>query len=298
MRLAARTGVGLAALWALRHLGPDSAAAQRLTGWSDNRGHSGSYVLDAMGNRLSEDIRDAQGQTAWKLARTINSLNRVASTTVGSAGAPVTYGYNANGDLTSATQTFNSAARTTQWQLDALRRVAATTSTEGATASVAYNGLDDITKATDFKQVATNYTRDALGNAKAMSNARRLVYVEDQYLWGPEVGAHFADALRDNPDLRLVIVLPVLPDLDGTVSRMTQWHARRAALGPARAWRGRHHNGDDFARRALFAHNCRRLPARVRSGRGEHREIDIFRNVWKNDINRRLDRGFIVKMRR
>jgi hypothetical protein len=45
-----------------------------------------------------------------------------------------------------------------------------------------------------------------------MSNARRLVYVEDQYLWGPEVGAHF-DALRDNPDLRLVIVLPVLPDL-------------------------------------------------------------------------------------
>ena len=74
----------------------------------------------------------------------------------------------------------------------------------------------------------------ALGNAKAMSNARRLVYVEDQYLWGPEVGAHFADALRDNPDLRLVIVLPVLPDLDGTVSRMTQWHARRAALDPIR----------------------------------------------------------------
>jgi phosphatidylserine/phosphatidylglycerophosphate/cardiolipin synthase-like enzyme len=73
----------------------------------------------------------------------------------------------------------------------------------------------------------------ALGNAKAMSNARRLVYVEDQYLWGPEVGAHFADALRDNPDLRLVIVLPVLPDLDGTVSRMTQWHARRAALDPS-----------------------------------------------------------------
>ena len=47
---------------------------------------------------------------------------------------------------------------------------------------------------------------------------------------------------------------------------------------------------------------CRRLLLRCwnhfRSGRGEHREIDIFRNVWKNDINRRLDRGFIVKMRR
>ena len=46
-------------------------------------------------------------------------------------------------------------------------RIGLQVSNSGATASVAYNGLDDITKATDFKQVATNYTRDALGNAKA-----------------------------------------------------------------------------------------------------------------------------------
>ena len=38
--------------------------------------------------------------------------------------------------------------------------------------------------------------------------------------------------LARQPGPALVIVLPVLPDLDGTVSRMTQWHACRAALRP------------------------------------------------------------------
>lgn len=72
----------------------------------------------------------------------------------------------------------------------------------------------------------------ALANAKAMSRARRLVYVEDQYLWSEQVGEHFATALRHRPELRLVIVLPILPDLDGTVSRTTQWHARLLAMRP------------------------------------------------------------------
>lgn len=80
-------------------------AAQRLTGWSDNRGASGTYVLDGMGNRLSEQVRNAQGQVVWKLARSINSLNRVASLQTGTAGAPVNYQYDANGDLISTTQT-------------------------------------------------------------------------------------------------------------------------------------------------------------------------------------------------
>lgn len=70
----------------------------------------------------------------------------------------------------------------------------------------------------------------ALGNAKALAQARKLVYVEDQYLWSREVGEHFASALRAQPDLRLVVVLPVLPDLDGSLSRTTQWHARLLAL--------------------------------------------------------------------
>ena len=38
-----------------------------------------------------------------------------------------------------------------------------------------------------------------LGNTKAIAQAERLVYVEDQYLWSEEVGEHFAGALRDEP---------------------------------------------------------------------------------------------------
>ncbi|RYF51208.1 MAG: RHS repeat protein, partial [Comamonadaceae bacterium] len=94
-------------------------AAQRLTGWSDNRGHSGTYTLDAMGNRTQEAVRNAQGQTAWSLARSINNLNRVASTTVGGQ-QTTSYGYDANGE---ANRTTNGLNQSTQLGLDALRRV-------------------------------------------------------------------------------------------------------------------------------------------------------------------------------
>jgi phosphatidylserine/phosphatidylglycerophosphate/cardiolipin synthase-like enzyme len=70
----------------------------------------------------------------------------------------------------------------------------------------------------------------ALGNAKAIAHARKLIYVEDQYLWGEEVGEHFATVLRANPELRLIIVLPVLPDVEAGIGRTTQLHARLLAI--------------------------------------------------------------------
>ncbi|MFI8615999.1 RHS repeat-associated core domain-containing protein [Acidovorax sp. NPDC077693] len=137
-------------------------AAQRLTGWTDNRGASATYVLDGMDNRKSEEVRNAQGQVAWNLARTINSLNRVESVTVGPQAA-ITYGYDANGDLF---RTTNGLGVSTHFGLDALRRVQAIHDSELATATLTYNALDSVTQASDFKGVATTYERDALGNAK------------------------------------------------------------------------------------------------------------------------------------
>ncbi|MBT9512814.1 MAG: hypothetical protein IV104_10755 [Acidovorax sp.] len=136
-------------------------AAQRLTGWSDNRGNSGSYTLDAMGNRTREEVRNAQGQLAWLLARSINGLNLVESTTVGGQ-QTTTWGFDANADTVRGT---NGANETTQLSLDALRRVKAITNAANATASLSYNALDAVTQASDFKGVATTYARDALGNA-------------------------------------------------------------------------------------------------------------------------------------
>ncbi len=71
-----------------------------------------------------------------------------------------------------------------------------------------------------------------LGNLKAITQADRLVYVEDQYLWSAEVGEHFGSALRDNPELRVVVVLPLVPDEDGSVAEPPQLYGRRLAMGP------------------------------------------------------------------
>ncbi len=55
----------------------------------------------------------------------------------------------------------------------------------------------------------------ARGYTKAIKRARRLIYLEDQYLWSTEVARLFADALTDNPELHLVAVVPRHPDVDG-----------------------------------------------------------------------------------
>lgn len=58
----------------------------------------------------------------------------------------------------------------------------------------------------------------ARGFAKALRRARRLVYIEDQYMWSPHIARLFGDALTANPDLHLVVVLPRHPDVDGRLA--------------------------------------------------------------------------------
>ncbi|GAA4400031.1 phospholipase D-like domain-containing protein [Fodinibacter luteus] len=70
----------------------------------------------------------------------------------------------------------------------------------------------------------------AHGNTKAVRHARRLIYLEDQYLWSREVGRHFGDALRENPGLRLIAVIPMVPDVDGAVSMPPQLYGRQLAM--------------------------------------------------------------------
>ncbi len=69
----------------------------------------------------------------------------------------------------------------------------------------------------------------ARGYAKALRRARRLVYVEDQYLWSTEVAEVFAAALRREPRLHLVAVVPRFPEQDGRLGLLA------AALGHSRA---------------------------------------------------------------
>ncbi len=87
---------------------------------------------------------------------------------------------------------------------------------------------DLLTKGFDF---APDGERSiAAANTKVVGQARRLIYLEDQYLWSEEVGRHFGAALRANPDLRIIIVIPIAPDMDGGVSFAAQLYGRRLAM--------------------------------------------------------------------
>jgi RHS repeat-associated protein len=142
-------------------------AAHRLIGWSNNRGESGLYTLDGMGNRTAEQIKDSAGNVAWNAARTINNINRLSAQTEGLNQAS-SFGYDANGELTRTTNGLN---QSTQYGLDGLRRIKSITNAASAAATLQYNALDAVTEAKDFKGVATTYARDAQGNATSEASA-------------------------------------------------------------------------------------------------------------------------------
>jgi phosphatidylserine/phosphatidylglycerophosphate/cardiolipin synthase-like enzyme len=69
----------------------------------------------------------------------------------------------------------------------------------------------------------------ARGYSKALLRARRLIYLEDQYLWGAHVGGLFTRVLREQPDLHIIAVVPLHPDLDGA-QRFPQLLGRSRAM--------------------------------------------------------------------
>src|SRR3954447_11311877 len=54
--------------------------------------------------------------------------------------------------------------------------------------------------------------------SKAFSRARRLIYIEDQYLWSADIARVIGRALEMQPELRVVVVVPRYPDEDGRTS--------------------------------------------------------------------------------
>ncbi|MCA2214780.1 phospholipase D family protein [Jidongwangia harbinensis] len=74
----------------------------------------------------------------------------------------------------------------------------------------------------------------ARGYTKAIKRARRLIYLEDQYLWSSEVAQLFADALRANPELHLIAVVPRYPDVDGRFALPPNQVGREEAISLCR----------------------------------------------------------------
>jgi phosphatidylserine/phosphatidylglycerophosphate/cardiolipin synthase-like enzyme len=70
---------------------------------------------------------------------------------------------------------------------------------------------------------------------KAFARARRLIAIEDQYLWSAEVARVMADALRQSPDLLLIALVPRFPEAGGRLSEPPELVGHHAAVEEVRA---------------------------------------------------------------
>lgn len=112
---------------------------------------------------------------------------------------------------------------------------------------------------------------------KVLKRARRLIYLEDQYLWAPFVADLLADALRDHPELHLIAVVPRYPDKQGA-GRWPSLVGRQEAIRVCRSA-----GGDRFG--IYDVENPVGVPVYV------HSKVVVVDDVWamigSDNLNRR-----------
>jgi len=74
----------------------------------------------------------------------------------------------------------------------------------------------------------------ARGYSKALARSEQLVYIEDQYLWSRDIAETFVSSLQTSPDLRVIAVLPHVPDQSAPLSKLPQQLGRIEALAMLR----------------------------------------------------------------
>jgi phosphatidylserine/phosphatidylglycerophosphate/cardiolipin synthase-like enzyme len=113
---------------------------------------------------------------------------------------------------------------------------------------------------------------------KAFARARCLVYLEDQYLWSRPVAKIIAAALRDQPGLHVIAVVPRHPDNDGPISRVPPLLARHDLMKECAAA-----GGDRFAVYDLENHEGTAVYV--------HAKVVVVDDVWamigSDNLNRR-----------
>jgi YD repeat-containing protein len=109
-------------------------AAHRLIAIQDSAGDKVAYTLDAMGNRVEEDVSDPQGTLTQTRARVYDSLNRLVQA-IGAQSQATQYAYDPQGNRTSVTDPLN---QTTLSAYDALNRLVSLTDPANGTTSYAY----------------------------------------------------------------------------------------------------------------------------------------------------------------
>jgi len=118
----------------------------------------------------------------------------------------------------------------------------------------------------------------ARGYIKAFRRASRLIYLEDQYLWSYRAADELCAALRREPELLVVAVIPRYPDPDGRLA------GTASALGREEVQEALYGAGGD--RVAIYdLENDRGTPIYV------HSKVCIVDDVWcavgSDNLNRR-----------
>ncbi len=135
-------------------------AAHRLTEVTDALGGKIHYTLDAIGNRIKEDILDSSGNIVKTHSRVYDALNRLAQD-IGAYNQTTHYQYDANGNPTKITDANGHA---TQHQYDSLDRLIRTTDALAGLTDYQYNGQDRLTQVTDANNHSTFYSYNGLGD--------------------------------------------------------------------------------------------------------------------------------------
>ena len=114
--------------------------------------------------------------------------------------------------------------------------------------------------------------------AHAFTRARTLIYIEDQYFWSDVVADALGRALRREPRLQVIAVVPRFPEKDGRLSGPPMRYGQRLA------WELLHEAGGD--RFALFdLENAEGTPIYV------HAKVCVVDDEWmtigSDNLNRR-----------
>lgn len=135
--------------------------AHRLTGISDASGNRISYALDSVGNITGQNIFDPNGVLVRARDWVFNELGRMTDA-LGAQGQTIAvYGYDANGNRTSAT---DGLTHTVVHGFDALNRLAQTTDPMSGVTRYGYDAQDNITRVEDPKGLATTFLYNGLGD--------------------------------------------------------------------------------------------------------------------------------------
>lgn len=138
-------------------------AAQRLVGISDAESNHIDYTLDALGNRIAEQVFDPSNALVSTRTRVFNTLGRLWKE-LSAAGTPATtttYGYDNNGNQITISAPL---ARNNSNTYDSLNRLKQVTDPNGGLTKYNYNANDDLISVIDPRNKTTAYTRNGLSD--------------------------------------------------------------------------------------------------------------------------------------